>query len=139
MLLAIKFHMFFNHSFSFIPNVIHEVDEAERFIRRNDAWNESSYITARESREIPKQKAGNMEKWTYSLEERYGTDAHSVNEDTYAENGEWGLPQERAQTTEYLTRDFGSSWKLQDIIAAEMRSLYPSVMLLWWRGYGRKR
>lgn len=58
--------------------------------------------------------------WTYPLENNDGNETESSDEDIGIENEELKLDSDRAQSTEYPTRDFVTRQEAQDIVATGM-------------------
>lgn len=110
MLIATKLNMPFNRSTCSNPNVIPELEERQRLLRRTDAMKESFYHMARASKDILEQEAGIMDARNASFVGQSRQNAASVNEDRDIEDEESGFDCDRAEPTKYQTQDFVTCW-----------------------------
>lgn len=86
----------------------------------HDVPNESSFHTARASREVLAREVKIMDAWTQALEYSEGEDAEKKDEDFWIEEGELELDLERAQVMEDTTQELVTRSVGQDLISAEM-------------------
>lgn len=124
----------FNSSTGSNRNVILDVDEPNRPMRRLNERYEFFHHMTRASWEVLAPEDKNKDKWTPALEDRDSREAYIGDEDIDIEDEELELYCDQSQMTEHSTQVFVVCSKVKNMIAAEMENLTSTVMLLCWLG-----